>query len=215
MLKYPTAKADSTYSIPNGVNAIYESAFYGCKHLTSITIPNSVTIIGEYSVGYYKAYNEEMGYYSEVMNDFTIYGQKGSEAENYSEFYGVKFAVLTHTHSYKSAVTKKATCTADGVMTYTCSCGYKYTKTIKATGHKYKTTTTKATQKKDGSTVTKCTVCGAVKSKTAIAKASSVKLSKTSFTYNGKTQKPTVTVKDSKGKTLRNGTDYTDRKSVV
>ena len=142
-------------------------------------------------------------------DNFKVFGYSGSTAEKYAKDNGFKFVDLSHTHSYKSAVTKKATCTADGVMTYTCSCGYKYTKTIKATGHKYKTTTTKATQKKDGSTVTKCTVCGAVKSKTVIAKASSVKLSKTSFTYNGKTQKPTVTVKDSKGKTLRNGTDYT------
>jgi len=33
-------------SIPNGVISIGESAFYGCKGLTSMTIPNSVTTIG-------------------------------------------------------------------------------------------------------------------------------------------------------------------------
>ncbi|MGN1328265.1 MAG: CotH kinase family protein [Eubacterium sp.] len=37
----------------------------------------------------------------------------------------------------------------------------------------------------------------------------SVKLSKTAYTYDGKVKKPTVTVKDSNGKTLKNGTDYT------
>lgn len=37
----------------------------------------------------------------------------------------------------------------------------------------------------------------------------SVALSKTSFVYNGKTQKPSVTVKNSKGKVLKNGRDYT------
>lgn len=51
------------------------------------------------------------------------------------------------------------------------------------------------------------------------AKPSSVKLSSTSYTYNGKTKTPSVTVKNSKGKTLKNGTDYTvkyssGRKSV-
>ncbi len=41
------------------------------------------------------------------------------------------------------------------------------------------------------------------------AKASNVKLSSTSYTYSGKAKTPSVTVKDSKGKTLKNGTDYT------
>lgn len=40
-----------------------------------------------------------------------------------------------HTHSYKSSVTKKATCTAEGTRKYTCSCGDSYTETIKAKGH--------------------------------------------------------------------------------
>ena len=41
-----------------------------------------------------------------------------------------------------------------------------------------------------------------------IVKIKSVTLSKTEYTYNGKEQKPSVTVKDSAGKTLKNGTDY-------
>ena len=52
-----------------------------------------------------------------------------------------------HTHSYTSAVTKEATCTTDGVRTYTCSCNETYTEVIPATGHTYV----------DGV----CTVCGA------------------------------------------------------
>lgn len=36
-----------------------------------------------------------------------------------------------------------------------------------------------------------------------------LKISKSSFTYNGKVQKPTVTVKNSKGKILKKNTDYT------
>ncbi|MGN1347740.1 MAG: fibronectin type III domain-containing protein, partial [Acutalibacteraceae bacterium] len=83
------------------------------------------------------------------------------------------------------------------------------TDTGSAKGHTYKTTTTKATTTKDGKAVTACTVCGEVSKATTIYKVSSIKLSKTSYTYNGKVQKPTVTVKDSKGTTLKNGTDYT------
>ena len=41
------------------------------------------------------------------------------------------------THSYTSKVVESATCTEDGIKTYTCStCGDTYTETIPATGHK-------------------------------------------------------------------------------
>ena len=41
-------------------------------------------------------------------------------------------------HDFVSKVTKKATCTADGTLTYTCSrCNETKTETIKATGHKW------------------------------------------------------------------------------
>ena len=43
---------------------------------------------------------------------------------------------------------------------------------------------------------------------TVIYKVGEVKLSKTEFTYNGKVQKPTVTVKNSKGEALVKGRDY-------
>ena len=67
---------------------------------------------------------------------------------------------LTHTHSYTSSVTKQPTCTATGIRTYTCSCGNSYTETIKATGHKYKTTVVKPTCTEKGYTLHKCSVCG-------------------------------------------------------
>ena len=122
---------------------------------------------------------------------------------------------LTHTHSYTSKITKAATCTARGYTAgkYCPDCktwisGYQE---VAATGkNTYKTTTTtKAITEKDGKIVTACTVCGKVSKTTPIYKASSIKLSAVSFTYNDKVQKPTVTVKNSKGTTLKNGTDYT------
>ena len=81
--------------------------------------------------------------------------------------------------------------------------------TVAHNTHTYKQMVTKATTAKDGQTYKKCTVCGAVTGKTVIPKASNIKLNKTAYTYNGKVQKPSVTVKDSKGKALKNGTDYT------
>lgn len=75
--------------------------------------------------------------------------------------------------------------------------------------HTYKTVLTKATTSSNGSSKQVCSVCGDVKSTTTIYKISSVTLSTSNYTYNGKAQKPTVTVKNSKGTTLKNGTDYT------
>ena len=42
----------TTYSIPNNVTKIGDSAFYSCNTLESITIPNSVTSIGEWAFMY-------------------------------------------------------------------------------------------------------------------------------------------------------------------
>ncbi len=114
-------------------------------------------------------------------------------------------------HKYDSGkVTKAATCTATGVKTYTCTvCNATKTETIAKKAHTYKNYVTKATTSQNGSVVNKCSVCGAKKSTTTVYKISSVALSTTATYYNGKVKTPGVTVKDSKGKTLKKGTDYT------
>ncbi len=108
-------------------------------------------------------------------------------------------------HSWGSGkVTKAATCAATGVRTYTCSaCAATHTESIAKTAHTYKTTTKKATisgnKATSGYTRKQCTVCGNIASNTTINPPTKLSLSATSYTYNGKTRKPTVTVKDSKG----------------
>ncbi len=76
----------------------------------------------------------------------------------------------THTHNYVSKVTKEATCTEDGVITFTCTsttgkCDRpSYTESIKATGHKYSTewtTDVAPTDTTPGSKSHHCTVCDA------------------------------------------------------
>lgn len=75
--------------------------------------------------------------------------------------------------------------------------------------HSWKNTVSKkATMSADGSGTKTCNVCGK-KSNYTIPKIKSVALSATTYTYNGKVKTPSVTVKDSKGNTLKNGTDYT------
>ncbi len=65
-----------------------------------------------------------------------------------------------HTHTYIASVTKEATCTAEGVRTYKCSCGEAYTEVIPALGHSYNETTTAPTCTEAGKTVKTCGNCG-------------------------------------------------------
>lgn len=81
--------------------------------------------------------------------------------------------------------------------------------TLAKKDHSYETIITKATLSKNGSIVKKCTVCGKVASTTAIKYVKTFKLSTTAYTYNGAVKTPSVTVKDSAGKTLKMNTDYT------
>lgn len=111
-------------------------------------------------------------------------------------------------HSFGSYVSNK-TCTEDGVKTSTCShCGVTVEIADPATGHKYTSTTTKATATANGKIVKKCSACGDTKT-TTIKKIASVKLSATKYIYDGKVKTPSVVVKDSAGKALVKGTDYT------
>lgn len=108
---------------------------------------------------------------------------------------------VIHDHSWDAGkVTKSATCTKDGEKTYTCSgCGETKTEAIKATGHKMGAwkTVASATTQKAGRQERSCTVCN-YKETRSIPKLKSynfkVVSSKSAVTYNGKAQKPAVTV---------------------
>jgi hypothetical protein len=107
---------------------------------------------------------------------------------------------------------KDATCKKDGTETAACKygCGETVTRVVANSkkAHTYTTTTTKATLKANGKIVKKCSACGTVASTTTIKYAKTFKLSTTTYTYNGKAKTPSVTVKDSAGKTLKKNVDY-------
>ena len=83
---------------------------------------------------------------------------KGNDGKSYKCTVTVK---EKHTHKYTSKVTKKATCTSEGVKTYTCSCGDSYTESIAKTAHTWDSGTVSGTTK-----TYKCTVCGKKKTET-------------------------------------------------
>ena len=99
-----------------------------------------------------------------------------------------------------------ATCTEIGWDVYdTCSrCDYTtYVENNILSAHTYTTKITKATLTKNGKKENVCQVCGYVASKsTTIYRPYSFKLSATTYTYDGKVKKPTVTVKDYAGKVI-------------
>lgn len=47
LIQYAVGKTDSFFTLPSGVTAIGDRAFYTCDRLTSIAIPSSVTSIGD------------------------------------------------------------------------------------------------------------------------------------------------------------------------
>ncbi|MGN0457994.1 MAG: leucine-rich repeat protein [Eubacterium sp.] len=190
--------------IPDGVERIDIFAFSNCTSLTSITIPSSLKeIVNSVFCGctsladvYYTGYESD-------WNNINI-GSNNDCLLNAN----IHFAPCNHTYN-SGVVTKKATCTATGVKTYTCTvCKATKTEPIAKIAHTYKPYNTKATTSKNGSVVTKCSVCGAVKSKSTIYYPKTISLSTTSYTYDGKVKKPSVKVVGSNGKTI-SSSNYT------
>ena len=70
----------------------------------------------------------------------------------------IHYGATSHTE-YTGVVTNDASCTASGIMTYTCSCGHSYTEVIPATGHSYSPKVTAPTCTEDGYTTYTCSNC--------------------------------------------------------
>lgn len=97
-------------SIPDSVTLIGSGAFMYCPELKSITIPATVTSIVSMSLGY-NSDNEYMG------DDFTIYGVKGSAAEEYANKYGVNFSTEKEPEPADPYLNKVLMGDVDGSMT--------------------------------------------------------------------------------------------------
>ncbi len=217
LIRYPVGKSSTTYSVPDSITTIWANAFYGCTSLTSVTIPDSVTAIDWCAflscdnltdVNYTGTKTQAAAISIEKLNDPLLNATwhynscVGKAKHDYTNACDKSCntcgATRTIKHDYKSATcTKAKTCKVCGATS-----GSKL-------GHSYKKVVTKATTTANGKVKNVCTRCNYTASKvTTIYKASSVKLSKTSYTYNGKVVKPTVVVKDSKGNKI-SSSNYT------
>ena len=123
-----------------------------------------------------------------------------------------------HVHEYRAQVLQEATCTKTGVMYYQCmGCGDSYSEEIAMKAHTAETLFLKAEPGKDGEIKEKCSICGTVLAQTVIYAPKTVTFSKDSYVYDGKTKKPGVVLKDSRGQVI-DGSQYTvtfkDNKNV-
>jgi len=175
-------------------------------------------------------------YVSEVTKDATCTttGVETFSCSVCEDSYTKTIEKLGHKYSSSYTVDKKATCSAEGSKSKHCTrsgCTAKTSvtaiaklahtydnncdktcnvcKATRSISHSYKNVTTNATLTKNGKVESKCSVCGYVSKTTTIYYPKTIKLSATSYTYNGKVKSPTVTVKDSKGNALKKDTDYT------
>lgn len=107
----------------------------------------------------------------------------------------------------------EATCTKSGKTAgescAVCEIVIKAPKTTLPLGHSAKTKLNQATTSSDGSLDTVCERCDKVISTTPIKQIKTIKLSATSYVYDGKAKTPSVTVTDVNGKKLIKNTDYT------
>ncbi|MGN0467818.1 MAG: leucine-rich repeat domain-containing protein, partial [Acutalibacteraceae bacterium] len=122
----------TSVTIGNGVETISQGSFTGCP-LTTIKIGKNVKTIEQDAFDGIKDIPEV--YYAGSKADWEKISidESNEKLLNANMHYNVD---IMHTHSYTSKITKAATCTADGVRTYTCSCTKSYTEAIVATNHK-------------------------------------------------------------------------------
>lgn len=96
----------------------------------------------------------------QAMNDYAKeIGANNTDASNDGSSSSAKKE--KHEHSYTATVTKDATCTEAGEMTYKCSCGDSYTEVIAMKPHDYESSVTKEPTCTETGTETKvCKNCG-------------------------------------------------------
>ena len=194
------------YKAVNGVSDREDTSIYFADSLDAMVpkaqdIPKSET---ETTI-----VNNSTSVYEFVAYTFTTYEYIMQESSGITDVVFSGALHKTHTHSYDEIVVEP-TCTEQGYTIHVCSCGDEYrdsyTKTV---AHSYKeTVTSKASAKKAGEITKTCQYCTKTE-KVAIPMVKSATLSTTTYKYDGKIKKPTVTVKDVKGKKLVKDKDYT------
>ncbi len=136
----------TSITIPSSVKNIGSTAFCNCTSLAIVTIESCATTIADSAFSNTPALANDniiVNHTTEIQNakDATC-GEDGYTGDEVCTVCGETITsgtviAATGNHTYDSGiVTKEATCTEAGEMTYTCTvCGDTYTEAIAATGH--------------------------------------------------------------------------------
>jgi len=211
--QYPAEKKDISYTVPEGVARINEGSFCGHKYLESVTIPGTVKYIG------WKAFNgmenlqsadigaeiisDEAFSFCQKLANITLQNTVNSICEDAFDNVAVESLVLPESVEYidglwspalKKLEVRNKSCELEGIGCYINQLvvygydGSTAEEWAKQAGCRFKLIGEEETpdERLNESTINRDTV----------------QLSKTSYIYNGKAQKPKVVVKDKFGKTI-------------
>lgn len=110
-----TGKNLKTVNLNDGLQYIGEGAFFSMGKIKSVTVPASVTHIGEHAIGYYPPDPDNPFVLSEVIPNFVIYGTSGTEAQTYADRNGIQFNSIASGTTVKG--TAKSYLSADDTVT--------------------------------------------------------------------------------------------------
>lgn len=142
-----------TADITDNVKVAGATLYYNNKSADSwksVDMRNTTVSVYKATIAAYEVTDEEILYYITATDGANVVYCGTADEPN---------VIVPHYLTRK--ITKKATCTEDGVITYTCTeCNESYTEKIPATGHKYNDVVTEASCDKGGYTLHTCANCG-------------------------------------------------------
>lgn len=142
-----------TADITDNVKVAGATLYYNNKSADSwksVDMRNTTGSVYKATIAAYEVTDEEILYYITATDGANVVYCGTADEPN---------VIVPHYLTRK--ITKKATCTEDGVITYTCTeCNESYTEKIPATGHKYNDVVTEASCDKGGYTLHTCANCG-------------------------------------------------------
>lgn len=138
-----------TADITDNVKVAGATLYYKNKSADSwksVDMRNTTGSVYKATIAAYEVTDEEILYYITATDGANVVYCGTADEPN---------VIVPHYLTRK--ITKKATCTEDGVITYTCTeCNESYTEKIPATGHKYNDVVTEASCDKGGYTLHTC-----------------------------------------------------------
>ena len=204
-------------SLEDGITNIGSYAFKDSSSLTSIRIPSSVTLIGINAFSYcsklkkiklpkglstiYDSTFDNCTGLEEVIIPRSIKLISDLAFNNCTKL--AKVFYYGNSNEWENIVIQNYNSYLKYAKRY-----YNYVDCVSNAEHSFKDSVVKATTNADGKIYYACSKCSYKYFKKSISKINTVKLSKTAYTYDGKAKKPSVTVKDANGATLKKGTDY-------